>query len=80
MHDPARMRRFGLVAQLRDQPDAAETNERHHADIWPEVIADGRQAGVVRTAIFRDETTLFMVMDTDETFDIETFGSLPSDP
>jgi L-rhamnose mutarotase len=74
------MKRYGLTAELRDHPDAAESYERFHADIWPEVRADGRRSGVLRTAIYRDDRRLFMVMDTDDTFEIDAFVSESSSP
>lgn len=72
-------RRFGLTARLRDGADSAETYERYHAAIWPEVLEDGRRSGVLRTSIFRDGNRLFMVMDTVDDFRIEGFGASPVD-
>jgi L-rhamnose mutarotase len=73
-------KRFGLRAELIADPAAAATYERHHAAVWPEVLADGRRAGAIRTTIFRDERALFMVMDAVAGFDIDAYASFLSSP
>lgn len=73
-------RRLGLTARLIDAPDAAATYDRYHADVWPEVVADGRAAGATRTTIFRDERRLFMVIDADDTFDLAGYAESLSSP
>jgi L-rhamnose mutarotase len=72
--------RLGLTARLIDAPDAAATYDRYHAAVWPEVVADGRAAGAIRTTIFRDERRLFMVIDADDTFDLAGYAEALSSP
>lgn len=69
------MRRFGLTGALRNDGEAISTYERYHSAVWPEVLEDGRRAGVLRTAIFRDGRVLFMVIDTTDDFDLNEFSA-----
>lgn len=67
--------RLGLTASIRDEPGAIDEYVRAHAAIWPEVIADSRQAGVRITCIFRDERRLFMYMEADAGFQLGDYGA-----
>jgi L-rhamnose mutarotase len=72
------LKRFGQTARLHDGPDVAATYERYHAAVWPEVLADGRRAGSIRTTIFRDGRVLFMVIDTESGFELDAYASFLS--
>ena len=68
------MRRAAMTATLIDDPEAIETYERYHADVWPEVRADNERCGARRIFIYRIGRRLFMFIEGDDTFDIDTFG------
>jgi L-rhamnose mutarotase len=53
------------------QPDPALIAEycRLHEQIWPEIAASIREAGIVAMEIWRTGNRLFMVMETNEQFD-----------
>lgn len=72
------MKRFGLTALLRDDPAAIEAYERYHLDTWPEVLEDGIKAGVIQTCIYRHGRQLFMYMETDDTYEVDTFADKQS--
>jgi len=72
--------RLGLTASIRDDPSAVEEYVRAHAAIWPEVIADSRVAGVIVTCIFRDGRNLFMYMETEPGFDLDSYADQLSSP
>lgn len=62
--------RHCLALDLKDDPDLVAQYERHHREVWPEVLAHLRMQGVRELEIFRLGTRLVMVMDTDDaTFD-----------
>jgi L-rhamnose mutarotase len=73
-------RRLGLTARLVDDPTAAAIYDRYHAAVWPEVVANGRAAGAIRTTIFRDGRRLFMVIDADDEFDLVRYADSLSSP
>ncbi len=73
------MKRFALTATLLDDP-AVEAYERHHAAVWPEVVADIGRSGVRSTRIFRSGRSLVMILETVDDFDLDTFGAALSHP
>jgi len=58
--------RYALALDLQNDAGLVEEYERHHREVWPEVITHLRQHGVVGMEIFRLGTRLFMVLDTDD--------------
>ncbi|MGG6463019.1 L-rhamnose mutarotase [Solilutibacter silvestris] len=58
--------RHCLALDLQDDPALIAEYERHHRDVWPEVLAHLRDHGVTELEIFRLGTRLVMVMDTDD--------------
>lgn len=68
------MTRAALTAWLRDAPDVIETYERHHAAVWPEVIADNERAGLHRVFIYRQGRQLFMFQEGSADYQPEALG------
>lgn len=68
------MKRAAMTAVLVDDAAAIEAYERYHADVWPEVQADNVRCGARRIFIYRQGRRLFMFLEGDDSFDIETFG------
>jgi len=58
--------RHCLALDLKDDPASIADYERHHRDVWPEVLAHLRRHGVRELEIFRLGTRLVMLMDTDD--------------
>jgi L-rhamnose mutarotase len=58
--------RHCLALDLKDDPALIAEYERHHRDVWPEVLAHLRGHGVRELEIFRLGTRLVMLMDTDD--------------
>jgi L-rhamnose mutarotase len=75
-----RHQRLGLTARLVDDPRATAIYDRYHSAVWPEVVANGRAAGAIRTTIFRDGRRLFMVIDAEDDFDLGRYGHSLSSP
>jgi Uncharacterized conserved protein len=74
------MKRYALTATLLDDPAAGEAYERHHAAVWPEVVADIGRSGVRSTRIYRSGRSLVMILETGDDFDLDTFGAALSHP
>lgn len=68
------MKRAAMTALLIDDPKAIEAYEAYHADVWPEVRQDNERCGARRIFIYRHGRQLFMFIEGDDTFDIDTFG------
>jgi len=62
-------RRWCLALDLKNDPALIAEYCRLHEEIWPEIAASIRNAGIVGMEIWRTGNRLFMVMETDERFD-----------
>ena len=58
------VRRYAWVAEVR--PGYEEEYRRRHDEIWPEMVAALREAGVRNYSIFRHGLTLFGYFETDD--------------
>jgi L-rhamnose mutarotase len=63
--------RYCLALDLRDDPAVFEEYDRHHRDVWPEVLAHLRGSGVVDMTIWRRRDRLVMLIETEPGFLIE---------
>ncbi|MEL7161286.1 MAG: L-rhamnose mutarotase [Bacteroidota bacterium] len=62
-----------LCCDLKDDPTLIARYEEYHApgNAWPEITASIKNAGITDMRIYRAGNRLFMVMETDESFDPE---------
>ena len=60
---------FALTLGLRDDPEAIDHYKFHHREVWPDVEAALRRAGILRMRIFLRERRLFMYLEAEEGFD-----------
>ena len=65
------MQRLCLTLDLRPDPSLISEYIRLHQQVWPEVQASIRNAGVLDMQIYRHGNHLFMIMDTDDDFTLE---------
>ncbi|RMG77076.1 MAG: L-rhamnose mutarotase [Bacteroidetes bacterium] len=65
------MKRYCFALDLRDDPEIMEAYERFHApgNVWPEVLASIKDAGILDLEIYRTGNRLFMIMETEDDFD-----------
>lgn len=56
------MERVAFIMHLNDEQDAGEYLRRHD-EIWPEMLAALRQAGIRNYSIYRQGTTLFAYLE-----------------
>lgn len=75
------MKRYCQTLELINDPFLLAEFEDKHQHIWPEVVAEIKQAGILDIQIFRYENVLFMIIDAQDNFDWETdairLGNLP---
>lgn len=62
-----------MALDLKDDPKIIEEYEYHHRPevIWPEIKAGIRDCNILEMDIFRAGNRLFMIMVTNESFDLE---------
>ena len=65
------MRRLTMALDLVDDQRLIAEYEAYHANVWPEIQASIRDAGVINMEIYRFGNRLFMLMDVDEQFTFE---------
>ena len=65
------MKRYCQTLTLVDNEEMIAKYVEAHAHVWPEVIAGQREVGIVDMQIFRRGRSLFMIMDTVDSFDFE---------
>jgi len=60
-----------LACDLKDDPQLIAKYEEYHApgNAWPEITASIKNAGITDMHIYRAGNRLFMIMETDATFD-----------
>lgn len=65
------MHRYCLTLDLKDDLELIAEYERHHLAIWPGVRQSILDAGITAMEIYRFDTRLFMIMETDNSFSFE---------
>ena len=70
------MMNVGIHTRLK--PGVVERYERYHTEVWPDVLAAIRRAGITRYLIFRDGLDLFHYIECED-YD-RAIGELADDP
>ncbi|PTX18077.1 L-rhamnose mutarotase [Pontibacter mucosus] len=65
------MKRYCLTLDLKDDPTLIAEYEAHHRQVWPEIQASIKGAGIRHMEIYRWGNRLFMIMEVDESFSFE---------
>jgi len=68
--------KVGIHTRLK--PGVVERYERYHKEVWPDVLAAIRRAGITRYLIFRDGLDLFHYIECED-YD-RAIGELADDP
>ena len=65
------MKRYCQTLRLVEDEEMIAKYVEAHAHVWPEVIAGQREVGILDMQIWRRGCSLFMIMDTVDSFDFE---------
>jgi L-rhamnose mutarotase len=65
------MKRYCFALDLIDDPALIAEYERHHQQVWPEIIHSIKSAGIEALNIYRTGNRLFMIMETNDQFSSE---------
>lgn len=63
------MARYCLALDLIDDAALIAEYEYWHKNVWPEIIASIKDAGITNMEIYRTGNRLFMIMEANEHFD-----------
>lgn len=70
------MQRFCLTLQMYPDPALIAEYIERHRQVWPEVLASLREAGVLDMHIYQLGDRLFMILETDDAFTFERKAAL----
>jgi len=65
------MAKYCLTLDLKDDPALIAEYEKYHVDVWPEIKRSILELGITNMEIYRFDTRLLMIMETDESFTFE---------
>ncbi len=73
------MKRYCLALDLYDDEALIAQYEKWHEQVWPEVLESIKVAGIEDMKIYRIETRMFMIMETNDTFSFEAKAAADAD-
>lgn len=62
------MKRYCLALDLKNDPALIADYERHHNEIWPEIVDSIRSSGINVLDIYRTGNRLFMIIEANSPF------------
>lgn len=65
------MKRYCFTLDLINDDQLIAAYDAHHREVWPEVLASIKEAGIVNMEIYRYNNRLFMVMEVNDQFSFE---------
>ncbi|MDP9048670.1 MAG: L-rhamnose mutarotase [Bacteroidota bacterium] len=65
------MHKYCLTLDLKDDPELIAEYEKYHTGIWPEIHKSIADSGITNMEIYRFDTRLFMIMETNESFSFD---------
>ena len=65
------MKRYCLALDLKNDAQLIAEYETYHKNVWPEIIASIKDAGILHMEIYRIMNRLFMMMETSDDFNFE---------
>ncbi|MEO6220785.1 MAG: L-rhamnose mutarotase, partial [Ginsengibacter sp.] len=66
------MKRFCQALDLKDDPQLIAEYEKYHENVWPEIKRSIADSGIVNMEIYRTGNRLFMIIETKDSFSIDT--------
>ena len=65
------MSRYCLTVDLKNDPALIAAYEEHHKKVWPEILQSLQDSGIESMQIYRLQTRMFMIIETDKDFSFE---------
>ncbi|CAD5251968.1 MULTISPECIES: L-rhamnose mutarotase [unclassified Imperialibacter] len=62
---------FYLTLDLKNDPQLIAEYEKHHQNVWPEILESIKESGIEQMEIYRSDNRLFMVMKVTATFNFD---------
>jgi L-rhamnose mutarotase len=65
------MQRYCFALDLKNDEQLIAEYEKHHQQVWPEIIQSIKDSGILHLEIYRVSNRLFMIMETKDDFSFE---------
>jgi L-rhamnose mutarotase len=65
------MKRYCLVLDLKNDAELIAEYERHHKNVWPEIIKSIKDSGIEVLDIYRTGNRMVMIIEANENFSFE---------
>ena len=65
------MSRYCLTVDLKNDPALIAAYEEHHKKVWPEILQSLQDSGIESMQIYRLQTRMFMIIETNNDFSFE---------
>jgi len=72
-------RRYCLALDLKDDAALIAEYEAHHRKVWPEILQSIGDSGIEKMEIYRAGNRLFMIMETNDSFNFEAKARADAD-
>ena len=72
------MPRYCLALDLKNDALLIAAYEKHHKEVWPEVIKSIKDAGITQLEIYRTGSRLFMIIEAGDAFSFEKKNNMDS--
>lgn len=63
--------KYCLALDLKEDENLIAEYEKHHQEVWPQVIDSIKDSGITSLEIYRVFNRLFMIMETGENFSFD---------
>lgn len=70
------MKTYCLALDLKDDATLIEAYEKHHQQVWPEIISSIKNSGIDSMNIYRTGNRLFMIIQAMDDFSFEKKGEM----
>jgi L-rhamnose mutarotase len=65
------MKRYCLALDLKNDAELIAEYEKHHKNVWPEIIKSIKDSGIEVLDIYRTGSRMFMIIEANENFSFE---------
>ena len=70
------MKTYCLALDLKDDVTLIDAYEKHHQQVWPEIISSIKNSGIDSMNIYRTGNRLFMIIQAVDDFSFEKKGEM----
>lgn len=70
------MKTYCLALDLKDDATLIDAYEKHHQQVWPEIISSIKNSGIDSMNIYRTGNRLFMIIQAVDDFSFEKKGEM----